>query len=71
VYQHLKQRDIINDMYHLLNETHHLVKQQSMNTKCISSPYKLNAEHAKADAAFTALRTVRAELILPATESEA
>ena len=38
--------------------------------KCISSPNKSNAEHAKADAAFAELCTVRTELILPATESE-
>lgn len=41
-----------------------------MRTKCISSPNKLNAEHAKADAAFTELRALRPELISPAPESE-
>lgn len=38
--------------------------------KRISSPNKLNAEQAKADAAVTELCTGRTELILPATESE-
>lgn len=38
--------------------------------KSNSSANKLKAEHAKADAAYTELCTVRTELILPSTESE-
>lgn len=43
---------------------------QSVHVERVSSPNKLNAEQAKADAAVTELCMVRTELILPATESE-